>query len=93
MARRRDGLGELRVILAGLTAALLDLAELHVGTRHVAFGDEGLAHVLTRQGVVGIDAERPLVKGHGCIDVAELACGETRDAQNARIVFIVGLFE
>src|SRR4029079_7146767 len=85
----RDGGGELLIVLA-IAARFCDLAELLGGTRHVALGQERLAHVLARSRVGRIDGQRAAVVLHAAVDVAELAGGKAGDAQNARVVLVVG---
>src|SRR5262245_9813181 len=61
--------------------------------REITLGKVGLAQILARLHVVGLDSERLRIERESAIHVAELTRREARDAEQTRIVGVLGLAE
>src|SRR5215471_8006803 len=86
---RGDRLHQQLVIVARAAAAIGDLHQLLLGFDHVILEQIGLAEILTRLGVVGIDRQRLAVVLDALVDIAELARRVADQVEHLRIVLVL----
>ena len=77
------------IVLAWTAAAVGDLVELLLGLPDIVFQEIGLAEILARLGVIGIDRERLTVIVDALVDIAELARRVADQVQHLRRVAVL----
>ena len=77
------------IVVAWTAAAVGDLVELLLGLPDIVFQEIGLAEILARLGVVGIDRERLMVIVDALVDIAELARRVADQVQHLRRVAVL----
>ena len=77
------------VVVARTAAAVGDLIKLLLRLTDIALQEIGLAEILARLGVAGIDRERLVVVVDALVDVAELARRVADQVQHLRLVAVL----